>query len=121
MTAISLFDKQSARPRAASQPPVTDAQQLDEWLKRGKSEVFTVATMVSPDMARLLLSHNDANRNLNWTGATRSVAAYASAMKRGEWVLNGEPLIISRSCCSSAINWIVLPRPMSSARHAPRP
>ncbi|MGL4197548.1 MAG: hypothetical protein ACRCSX_07290 [Allorhizobium sp.] len=96
MTAISLFDKQSARSRAASQPPVTDAQQLDEWLKRGRSEVFTVATMVSPDMARLLLSHNDANRNLNWTGATRSVAAYASAMKRGEWVLNGEPLIISR-------------------------
>jgi hypothetical protein len=86
MTAIPLFSK----------PSITDAQQLDEWLKRGRTEAFSVITIVTPDMARLLLAHNEGNRNIRWNGTTRSVAAYSAAMKRGEWAVNGAGLTVSR-------------------------
>lgn len=86
MTAVPLFNKSR----------VTPTQQLSEWIRQGKAEVFTVIVHVTPDIARLLLASNDNNRNVNWTGMTRSVAAYSAAMKRGEWVINGESIIVSR-------------------------
>lgn len=92
MTAVPLFSKTSPPPRVVKS---TAAQQIDDWIKRGKSEVFSVVTLVTPDMARLLIACNTENRPVLWTGANRSVAAYASAMKRGEWTLNGEAVIIS--------------------------
>ena len=98
MAAIPLFDKQPARTRASGKTTtVTDAQQLNEWLRRGQSEVFTIVHVVTPDLARLILAHNDANRPVAWNGFPRSVAAYAGAMKRGEWSLNGEAIIIANT------------------------
>lgn len=77
---------------------LTEAQQLAEWLARGKTEVFTVTADVTPDLARLLLAHNDGNRHIQWKGGggTRSVSAYAAAMKRGEWQLNGAGIVVSK-------------------------
>lgn len=72
-----------------------EIKQLDLWLGHAKKDVFTVATLVTPRMAEALLARNGGNRPVIWTGPVRSVAAYAAAMSRGEWVLNGEPIIIS--------------------------
>ena len=71
------------------------ADQLNLWLDGGRDDVFSVTTLVTPTMAEALLSRNGGNRPVIWTAATRSVSAYAEAMSRGEWVLNGEPIIIS--------------------------
>lgn len=68
---------------------------LSVWLSRGKSDVFTVTTEVTPIMAERLLMGNANNRHLRMKGTTRSVEAYASAMARGEWQLNGETIIIA--------------------------
>lgn len=76
---------------------LTDEQQLRQWLKRGETEVFSVITMMTPAMARILLMLNTDNRPIIWKGSIRSVAAYAAAMKRGEWALNGEAVIVSAS------------------------
>lgn len=74
-----------------------EVAQLKEWLKRGTMEVFTVNTLLTPALAGLLLDVNSENRTIVWTGSTRSVKAYAEAMARGEWRLNGETISIS-SC-----------------------
>lgn len=72
-----------------------DTDQLDLWMRQGRGDVFSVTALVTPKMAEALLARNGGNRPVVWTGPTRSVAAYAAAMTRGEWVLNGEPIIIS--------------------------
>lgn len=72
-----------------------EAKQLDAWLGEGRGHIFSVTTLVTPSMADALLTRNGGNRPVIWTGPNRSVAAYAAAMSRGEWVLNGEPVIIS--------------------------
>lgn len=72
-----------------------EVKQLDRWMGQARSDVFAVTTLVTPKMAEALLERNGGNRPVIWTGANRSVAAYAAAMARGEWVLNGEPIIIS--------------------------
>lgn len=85
--------------RSKVPPPVvvlSPTQQLERWLDRGRSEVFTVHTTMTPDMAKMLLDRNPDNRRIQERAANRSVAAYAAMMTRGEWELNGEPIIISR-------------------------
>lgn len=85
--------------RSKVPPPVvvlSPTQQLERWLDRAKSEVFTVNATLTPDMAQALLARNPENRTLRMSGATRSVKAYAEAMSRGEWKLNGETIIISK-------------------------
>ena len=72
-----------------------EVKQLDLWFGQAKTDVFSVTTLVTPKMAEALLSRNGGNRPVIWTGPVRSVSAYAAAMSRGEWVLNGEPIIIS--------------------------
>jgi len=96
MTALRLFSKDQPPPETALPAPKSpEAKQLAAWIARGRDEVFTVTTLVSPDLARLLLAGNDGNRNVIWNGSTRSVSAYAAAMKRGEWALNGEAIIVA--------------------------
>lgn len=96
MTAISLFDKQTRAARGQPKVVVTDAQQLNAWLERGKAEVFTATTMLTPELARLLLAANEDNRNVQLTSrGTRSVEAYADMMRRGEWLLNGSTLVVA--------------------------
>ena len=77
--------------------PLTADQQLSEWLKRGASEVFTVSTMLTPQLARLLLDNNPNNRPPQWGAGrgTRSIVAYAGMMRRGEWALNGSTLVVA--------------------------
>lgn len=69
--------------------------ELNSWIKRGEREVFSVVTEMTPALARRLLERNEDNRPLRLEGAKRSVAAYAEAMRRGDWLLNGESVIIS--------------------------
>lgn len=68
---------------------------LSVWLERGKTDIFTVTVMMTADLARRLLARNDENRPLRVRGRTRCVEAYAEAMKRGEWDLNGQAIIVS--------------------------
>lgn len=46
---------------------------------------------ITPAMAKLLLSRNDNNRRLHMPG----VRKWAEALRRGEWKLNGEPVVIA--------------------------
>lgn len=92
MSAIPLFNKGQQRPSPIKSTP---AGQVREWIERGKREVFSVVTLVTPDMARVLIGCNTENRPVIWNGANRSVSAYAAAMKRGEWTLNGEAVIVA--------------------------
>lgn len=68
---------------------------LHAWLKRAQTEIFTVTTTVTPELAERLLARNDGNRPLRWNGALRCVEAYAKAMVAGDWRLNGEAIIVS--------------------------
>jgi hypothetical protein len=43
------------------------------------------------------MNRNTANRGMTLKGAVRCVLAYAAAMERGEWVLNGETVVISNT------------------------
>jgi hypothetical protein len=92
MSAIPLFNK---TPPVLSGGKISPSQRLRDWIVRGRSEVFSVVTLVTPDMARVLIALNTENRPVIWNGANRSVSAYAAAMKRGEWTLNGEAVIVS--------------------------
>lgn len=68
---------------------------LSLWLARGKNDIFTVTTELTPLMAERILQYNHDNRPPRFKGVSRSVEAYAAAMARGEWQLNGEPIIIA--------------------------
>lgn len=91
MTATQLFAKAKAAPAVFAVHRVTDEQRLTEWLQRGRSERFVVETQVTPKMAQLLLDRNIENRPLNLP----AVEAYAAAMRRGEWLLNGQNIIVA--------------------------
>lgn len=49
--------------------------------------------LVTPDLAREWLEHNSHNRPVKW----RSVRQYAGAMRRGEWLLNGDSIRFDRN------------------------
>jgi hypothetical protein len=72
-----------------------DVEQVHAWLKKGWSEIFMVQTEVSPSMAACLMEKNEANRAVVTGGAARSAGTYAEAMRRGEWVINGETIVIA--------------------------
>jgi hypothetical protein len=93
MTAIPLFSKVQA---SIASSPVSVAHQLQQWLARGRGEVFTVTTTLTPELARLLLAANEDNRTVRLTTrGTRGVSAYAAMMRRGEWMLNGSTLVVA--------------------------
>lgn len=48
---------------------------------------------INPDVAKSMLTFNKVNRNLS----EHTVSKYASAMERGEWLLNGEAIIFDDS------------------------
>ncbi|MBT9373203.1 hypothetical protein [Rhizobium sp. CSW-27] len=76
--------------------PTAASDNLRAWIERGEREVFSVVVDMTPDLAARLLSTNEDNRPLRIEGPKRSVRAYADAMRRGEWLLNGEAIIVSR-------------------------
>lgn len=75
---------------------MTKIDHLAEWLNRGQSETFTVTVDMTPDLAARIVECNDHNRPLRWAGPARTVASYKAAMERGEWVLNGAPVVMSK-------------------------
>lgn len=91
MTASTLFSK--ARTAPAPVLVQTDLQRLTGWMSRGRQERFLVETLVTPEMAAALLSHNPQNRVVNQA----AMLDYAAAMRRGEWHLNGQNIIIADS------------------------
>lgn len=95
MNASALLPKAKVAPIRPAAKAVTEEQQLAQWLARGQSEIFTVPALVGPTLAQRLLDRNAGNRPVVLKGSIRSVEAYAEAMKRGEWTLNGEPIIIA--------------------------
>lgn len=96
MSAVPLFANQKEASPSRKSLGVTEAQQLESWLRQGRNGVFTVTTMLTPALASLLLASNENNRPVKATAAgTRSVAAYAAMMLRGEWKLNGSTLVVA--------------------------
>ncbi|WP_303713330.1 hypothetical protein [Brevundimonas naejangsanensis] len=80
-----------------SKPKTAAESQLEKWIEQGRSGVFTVTTMLTPELARLLLANNPNNRPAQWGAnrGTRSVTAYAAMMARGEWMLNGSTIVVA--------------------------
>lgn len=74
---------------------LTTLTHLMDLLERGKSEIFTEILDVTQEIAEELLERNPDNRRVRARGPNRSVQAYADAMLRGEWVVNGESIIVS--------------------------
>lgn len=69
--------------------PVDD---LEKWLERGRSEVFSVVADVSPRLAARLLERNDANRTIT----QKHLNSLVHKIRVGDFALNGETIIISR-------------------------
>lgn len=69
---------------------------LDSLIRQGKRGIFSTIVNVSPQMAEDMLARNLDNRPLRMKGSARSVEAYSAAMSRGEWLMNGEAVIVSR-------------------------
>jgi hypothetical protein len=65
---------------------------FDQCVERGKSEVFSEATVLNPGLAAELLKRNPDNRNIRQT----KVLQYEADMRSGRWAFNGEPVIISK-------------------------
>lgn len=90
MTATPLFNKprsvQVAPPKASM-----DLIRLGQWLERGRRERFLIEAGVTPEMAEYLLARNAHNRPAHQP----TVQTYAAAMRRGEWHLNGQNIIIA--------------------------
>lgn len=56
------------------------------------SDLKYKAVMLTPRMAKELLARNTHNRKI----AQTRVSIWAEAMKRGEWTLNGQPIVIAK-------------------------
>lgn len=82
---IALFSETSKR----------CAERAQRWLadrvKRGAREPFGERVLLTPELAETLLASNPENRNVSEVGVEALVRDIAS----GQWVFNGEPLIVS--------------------------
>lgn len=93
---VAVMERNKTSATRSTGNRVTEADQLATWLQRGRLEVFTVTTTLTPTLAALLTQRNEDNRPVVWKGANRSVEGYSAAMRRGEWRLNGKGLVVSR-------------------------
>ena len=82
MTAIHLFNKAA--------PP---SQKVRQWIERGRTERFVIEADVCPAMASALLDRNADNRFARQS----TVDDYAAAMRRGEWFVNGQNIIVANN------------------------
>lgn len=89
MTASPLFSKKPPPPVLVR--PASDLDRLSQWVERGRQQRFLIEAVVTPEMAAWLLSRNAENR----VASTPTVETYAAAMRRGEWSLNGQNIIIA--------------------------
>lgn len=81
-----------------SRGPSPERDQVEAWLLRGRTEgEFAEFALVTPGLATVLLEGNDRNRRIKEKGPKNSVEAYAAAMLRDEWRVNGETIVISRT------------------------
>jgi hypothetical protein len=82
MSAISLFNK-----------TMEPSHMVRQWIERGRSERFVVEAQVCPAMASALLHRNADNR----VARQAIVEDYAAAMRRGEWFVNGQNIIVAKN------------------------
>lgn len=74
---------------------MSDLEKVHAWIKRGQTEIFMVQADVSPSMAACLMERNEGNRAVIMGNSARSSSSYRDAMLRGEWVINGETIVIA--------------------------
>jgi hypothetical protein len=97
MTLDIVFDKKlgefvAKQKQHTTTPEARAAAWLALQLRRMETDgVFTETVTVTPELARLLLASNPANRAVY----KAKVEEYAAAILRGDWDLNGEPIIVS--------------------------
>lgn len=77
---------------AKLQPQAGTVHWLNECIERGKTETFSEVTTLTPGLAGELLRRNPDNRGIRPIKAGQ----FASDIRGGRWVFNGEPIIISR-------------------------
>lgn len=73
---------------------VAQADKIGHLLARGRTETFYAVLDVTPAMAQRFLELNEGNRPIRLKGR-ESVETYANAMQRGEWLVNGQDILIS--------------------------
>lgn len=65
---------------------------FNQCVERGKSEVFSETTVLTPGLAGELLKLNPDNRNIR----KAKLEQFVRDMQHGAWVFNGEALIVSK-------------------------
>lgn len=72
--------------------PAGTVHWFNQCVERGKGEVFSEGTTLTPGLASVLLERNPDNRNIRQT----KVLQYEADMRADRWAFNGEPIIISK-------------------------
>jgi len=66
---------------------------FNECVERGRREVFSETATVTPGLANVILGSNPGNRNIR----PAKLWQFLVDMRTGNWVFNGEPVIIAKS------------------------
>lgn len=90
--ATVLDRPKSAKIEKLSKPQAGTVHWLNECIERGKREVFSEVTTLTPGLAQELLRRNPDNRTIKATKA----AHFTADMIGGRWTFNGEPILISK-------------------------
>lgn len=77
---------------AKKRPAAGTVHWFNECVARGKREVFSEVTTLTPGLAATLLGLNPDNRNIRAVKASQ----FAADMRAGRWAFNGEAIKISR-------------------------
>jgi hypothetical protein len=72
--------------------PAGTVHWLNECIERGKASRFSEEVMLTPGLAGELLRRNEGNRNVR----NVKLAQYIADIAAGRWVVNGEPIIVSK-------------------------
>jgi hypothetical protein len=87
---VTVFDEKEAAKLRREEEKAT--QWFAERMLRAEDEVFSEVVTVTPHLAKILLRRNPDNRNIK----PSKLAGYKSDLENGRWVLNGEPIIVSK-------------------------
>ena len=88
-TVTVLDDKETARQRREKEAAV---QWFAERMLRGEVEVFSEMATITPALASVILHRNPDNRRIK----IGKVAEFRSDLESNRWLVNGEPIIISK-------------------------
>ena len=89
---MATQSKKVIAPKSATNLTTRDLSWFSERVERGRKEVFLEIVTITPDIAKRMLEMNNDNRNIN----EKLINTIATDILHGNWVLNGETIIVSK-------------------------